>query len=47
MPWPDGTGFGTWHESRAKEAKEVRDSGEYVHFSRIGELLYEKGSELP
>ena len=50
MPWPNGKGKGTWDESKVRNASEVRaeatKSNKTVHFSRICELLYEKGSEL-
>ena len=51
MPWPDGKGRGTWNEELVEEAAEVRKradrNGKTVHFTRICELMYEKGSELP
>ena len=50
MPWPDRKGKGTWDETRVREASSVRADAKAknktVHFSRIAELLYEKGSEL-
>jgi hypothetical protein len=50
MPWPDGKGKGTWDETRVASAKTIRKasdaSGKVAHFSRICQLLYEKGSEL-
>ena len=50
IPWPDRKGKGTWDETRVREASQVRAGAnarnKTVHFSRIAELLYEKGSEL-
>ena len=51
MPWPDGKDKCTWDETLVDEAADVRKRAEKndttVHFTRICELLYEKGSELP
>jgi len=51
VAWPDGTGRGCWDYKRVSSARVVREDarrkGETVHFGRIVELCFEKGSELP
>jgi len=51
VAWPDGKGRGCWDYSKVSSARVVREDarrkGETVHFGRIVELCFEKGSELP
>ena len=51
VAWPDKKGTGVWDESRVQKAADLRaqahKDGKDVHFGRVVELCYEKGSELP